>query len=52
MDVHVPQSITEQLRRRGIDVLTALNHFKKIEHVHHNDFDELKEGRSDRVLTC
>ena len=23
MDVHVPQSITEQLRRRGIDVLTA-----------------------------
>lgn len=24
MDVHVPQAITEQLRRRGIDVLTAL----------------------------
>ena len=24
MDVHVPQSITEQLRRRGIDVLTAI----------------------------
>lgn len=23
MDVHVPQSITEQLRRRGVDVLTA-----------------------------
>jgi hypothetical protein len=23
MDVHVPQAITEQLRRRGIDVLTA-----------------------------
>jgi len=23
MDVHIPQSITEQLRRRGIDVLTA-----------------------------
>jgi len=24
MDVHVPQSITEQLRRRGVDVLTAI----------------------------
>jgi hypothetical protein len=24
MDVHVPQSITEQLRRRRIDVLTAI----------------------------
>ncbi len=23
MDIHVPQAITEQLRRRGIDVLTA-----------------------------
>jgi len=23
MDVHIPQAITEQLRRRGIDVLTA-----------------------------
>lgn len=23
MDVHVPQAITYQLRRRGIDVLTA-----------------------------
>jgi hypothetical protein len=23
MDVHVPQAITEQLRRRGIDVLTG-----------------------------
>ncbi|WP_199247633.1 DUF5615 family PIN-like protein [[Phormidium] sp. ETS-05] len=23
MDVHVPQSITDQLRRRGVDVLTA-----------------------------
>lgn len=23
MDGHVPQAITEQLRRRGIDVLTA-----------------------------
>ncbi|NJN72897.1 MAG: DUF5615 family PIN-like protein [Limnothrix sp. RL_2_0] len=23
MDVHVPQSITEQLRRRGVNVLTA-----------------------------
>jgi Domain of unknown function (DUF5615) len=25
MDVHVPQAITEQLRRRGIDVLTAFD---------------------------
>jgi predicted nuclease of predicted toxin-antitoxin system len=24
MDVHVPQSITDQLRRRGIDVLTSI----------------------------
>ncbi|MBE7385579.1 MAG: DUF5615 family PIN-like protein [Leptolyngbya sp. SIO1E4] len=24
MDVHIPQAITEQLRRRGIDVLTAI----------------------------
>ena len=24
MDVHVPQAITDQLRRRGIDVLTAV----------------------------
>ena len=24
MDVHVPLAITEQLRRRGIDVLTAI----------------------------
>ena len=31
MDVHVPQSITDQLRRRGVDVLTALE----------NDSDEL-----------
>jgi Domain of unknown function (DUF5615) len=23
MDVHIPQAITEQLRRRGVDVLTA-----------------------------
>ncbi|MDX2100000.1 MAG: DUF5615 family PIN-like protein [Leptolyngbyaceae cyanobacterium bins.59] len=25
MDVHVPQAITDQLRRRGIDVLTAFD---------------------------
>lgn len=25
MDVHVPEAITSQLRRRGIDVLTALD---------------------------
>ena len=31
MDVHVPQSITDQLRRRGVDVLTAIE----------NDSDEL-----------
>jgi Domain of unknown function (DUF5615) len=24
MDVHVPQAITDQLRRRGIDILTAI----------------------------
>ena len=24
MDVHVPQAVTEQLRRRGVDVLTAI----------------------------
>jgi len=24
MDIHVPQAITEQLRRRGVDVLTAI----------------------------
>lgn len=24
MDVHVPQAITEQLRRRGVDVLSAI----------------------------
>jgi len=24
MDVHVPRAITEQLRRRGVDVLTAI----------------------------
>ena len=24
MDVHVSQSITDQLRRRGVDVLTAI----------------------------
>ena len=23
MDVHIPQAITDQLRRRGVDVLTA-----------------------------
>jgi len=24
MDVHVPQSITDQLRRRGVEVITAI----------------------------
>jgi hypothetical protein len=31
MDVHVPQAITDQLRRRGVDVITAVE----------NDSDEL-----------
>jgi Domain of unknown function (DUF5615) len=31
MDVHFPQAITDQLRRRGVDVLTAIK----------NDSDEL-----------
>jgi hypothetical protein len=41
MDVHVPQAITEQLRRRGVDVLTAaeegtdeLDDDVLLEHVH------------------
>jgi len=25
MDVHVPQAITDQLRRRGVDVITAID---------------------------
>lgn len=25
MDVHIPQAITDQLRRRGVDVLTAFD---------------------------
>jgi Domain of unknown function (DUF5615) len=29
MDVHVPQAITEQLRRRGIDVLTAIEYARE-----------------------
>jgi hypothetical protein len=24
MDVHVPQAVTDQLRRRGVDVITAI----------------------------
>jgi hypothetical protein len=24
MDVHIPQAITDQLRRRGVDVVTAI----------------------------
>jgi acyl CoA:acetate/3-ketoacid CoA transferase alpha subunit len=34
MDVHVPQAITDQLRRRGVDVLTAIE----------NDSGELLDG--------
>lgn len=37
MDVHVPQAITDQLRRRGIDVLTAFD-------------DETQEIPDDRLL--
>ncbi|WP_293156374.1 MULTISPECIES: hypothetical protein [unclassified Microcoleus] len=37
MDVHVPQAITDQLRRRGIDVLTAFD-------------DETQELPDDRLL--
>jgi len=25
MDVHIPQAITDQLRRRGVDILTAVD---------------------------
>jgi len=25
MDVHIPQAISEQLRRRGVDVVTAID---------------------------
>lgn len=25
MDVHVPEAISEQLRRRGVDVVTAID---------------------------
>lgn len=35
MDVHVPQAITDQLRRRGLDVLTAIE----------DDANELSETR-------
>ena len=37
MDVHVPQAITAQLRRRGVDVLTAFD-------------DEAQELADDRLL--
>ncbi|MBD2133949.1 DUF5615 family PIN-like protein [Sphaerospermopsis sp. FACHB-1094] len=37
MDVHVPQSITSQLRRRGVDVLTAFD-------------DETQELPDDKLL--
>ena len=37
MDVHVPQAITSQLRRRGIDVLTAFD-------------DETQELPDDKLL--
>lgn len=37
MDVHIPQAITNQLRRRGVDVLTASD-------------DEAQELRDDQLL--
>ena len=37
MDVHIPQAITDQLRRRGVDVLTAFD-------------DEAQEFPDDRLL--
>jgi len=37
MDVHVPQAITSQLRRRGVDVLTAFD-------------DETQELPDDKLL--
>lgn len=37
MDVHVPQAITDQLRRRGIDILTAFD-------------DETQELADDQLL--
>ncbi|ABA21348.1 conserved hypothetical protein [Trichormus variabilis ATCC 29413] len=37
MDVHVPQAITSQLRRRGVDVLTAVD-------------DETQEFPDDKLL--
>jgi hypothetical protein len=37
MDVHIPQAITNQLRRRGIDVLTAFD-------------DEAQELHDDQLL--
>jgi Domain of unknown function (DUF5615) len=37
MDVHVPQAITEQLRRRGVNVLTAIE-------------DSSEELRDDKLL--
>ena len=47
MDVHVPQAITDQLRRRGVDVLTVIEDGKdEIE-----DSDLLDRARSlNRVL--
>ena len=37
MDVHVPEAITEQLRRRGVDVLTATD-------------DGYRERRDEQIL--
>ena len=47
MDVHVPQAITDQLRRRGVDVLTAIEDS-------HNEVDDdelLERARSLGRLT-
>lgn len=47
MDVHVPQPITDQLRRRGVDVLTAIED----ERAEREDEELLERARElDRVL--
>lgn len=47
MDVHVPQPITDQLRRRGVDVLTAID----TRFAERNDYELLDRARDlGRVL--
>ena len=42
MDVHVPQPITDQLRRRGVDVLTAIED----DYAERNDDELLERART------